>query len=312
LALFLTVSVLHAETLRLAVWHEALSRTGPGLLLRDLKKGDPVATAMAEAVRVADADILVLTKIDYDAGGLALSVFADMAAGYGDQMPLRPNTGLPTGVDLNGDGTSGGYADAQSYGRFPGEGGMAVLSRFPVDWVGVQSFGGLLWKDLPGTHITAGDAGYDLQVLSSGGHWVVPIKVGGSTLTLMIGHSMTPVFDGPEDRNGRRNLDELRLWAQIIGDLQGPFVFAVNTNLDPDRGDGYRDAMAGFLATSGLQDPVPGLPTAHWERPGPMRVSYLLPSADLRVEGARIWPVLPGFRHSLITLDIALPEKRLP
>jgi hypothetical protein len=312
LALFLTVSVLHAETLRLAVWHEALSRNGPGLLLRDLKKGDPIAAAMAEAVRMAEPDILVLTKIDYDASGLALSVFADMAGGYGNQMPLRPNTGVPTGLDLNGDGTSGGYADAQSYGRFPGEGGMAVLSRFQLDRDGIQSFGGLLWKDLPGTHITSTDAGYDLQVLSSGGHWVVPIWVGGSTVTLMIGHSMTPVFDGPEDRNGRRNLDELRLWEQIISDLQEPFVFAVNTNLDPDRGDGYRDAMAGFLATSGLQDTVPGFPTAHWERPGPMRVSYLLPSADLKVDGARVWPVLPGFSHSLITLDIVLPDTPQP
>jgi hypothetical protein len=239
-------------------------------------------------------------------------MFSDMAGGFGDQLPLRSTTGVPTGVDLNGDGKTGGPADAQSYGRFPGEGGMAVLSRVPVDRDAVLSFGDLLWRDLPGTHMTAEDAGTDLQLLSSGGHWVVPVSVNGLVLSLLIGHSMTPVFDGPEDRNGRRNLDELRLWQQIIEDLDGPFAFAVNTNLDPDRGDGYRDAMAGFLETSGVQDPVPGIETAHWEKPGPMRVSYLLPSADLRVMASRVWPVLPGFSHSLITLDIVLPNTPQP
>lgn len=296
----------------MALWHEALSRKGPGLLLRDVQKGDPVAQAMADAVRAADPDILVLTKIDFDAGGLALAAFADLSGGYDHQLPLRPNTGVPTGVDLNGDGRTAGFADAQSFGRFPGEGGMAVLSRYAVDREAVQSFGGVLWKDLPGTHMVPEDVGYDVQILSSGGHWVVPIKVKGAVLRLLVGHSMTPVFDGPEDRNGRRNLDELRLWEQVIGDLDGTFVFAANTNLDPDRGDGYRDAIAGFLASPRVQDPLPGIVTAHWDRPGPMRVSYLLPSADIGIAAARVWPVLPEFRNSLITVDIVLPPPSQP
>lgn len=311
--MLLFVGVASADTLRLALWHEALSRDGPGLLLRDLVKGDAVAEAMAGALRAADADIVVLTKIDFDAAGQALGAFADLVGGYGYRVPLWSNAGIPTGVDLDGDGRSGDPEDAQSYGRFPGEGGLAVLSRRPVIRDGVQSFNDLLWRDLPDAHVLPADRGLEVQRLSSGGHWVVPIAPGGDhSLTLLIGHSNTPVFDGPEDRNGRRNLDELRLWSQILSGIAGPVVFAANTNLDPERGEGYRGAMAEFLLNSGLQDPVPGVPTAHWDRPGPMRVSYLLPSVGLEVVDAKVWPVLPELRHSLITLDIRWPPSAQP
>lgn len=299
--------------MRLALWHEALSRDGPGLLLRDLQKGDAVAQTMAGALRDADADIVVLTKVDFDAGGLALTIFADLAGGYDHRLALRPNTGIPTPLDLNGDGRRGRPEDTQSHGRFPGQGGLALLSRVPILDDGVRSYTDFLWADLPGSHMAAGDPGHAVQRLSSGGHWVVPVRVAkDAALPVLIGHSTTPVFDGPEDRNGRRNLDELHLWDRIIEELPGAFVFAANTNLDPERGEGYRGAMAAFLARPGLQDPLPGLATAHWDRPGPMRVSYLLPSAGLKIAGARVWPVLPGFRHSLLTLDILLPEPAQP
>lgn len=302
-----------AETMRVALWHEALSRAGPGLLLRDLQKGDAFARTMAAAIRDTAPDILVLTEIDFDAEGRALSVFAEMTGGYPYQMPLRPNTGVPTGMDLNGDGTTNGAEDGQAFGRFPGQGGSAVLSRFPIETDAATSFGDMLWADLPGTHMTGADAGRDAQRLSSGGHWVVPVSLPkGGVVSLLVGHSTPPVFDGPDDRNGRRNLDELRLWRQISGTMAGPMIFAANTNLDPDRGDGYREAMAAFLAEAGFADPVPGQPTAHWERPFPMRVSYLLPSSDLGVIAAQVWPVLPDHRHSLITIDIRLPDPALP
>jgi hypothetical protein len=32
----------------------------------------------------------------------------------------------------------------------------------------------------------------------------------------LVSHSTLPVFDGPEDRNGRRNFDEIRFWADYI------------------------------------------------------------------------------------------------
>ncbi|HAR51677.1 MAG TPA: endonuclease, partial [Roseovarius nubinhibens] len=39
-----------ADTLRLATWNVELSRAGPGILLRDLRRGDAQADAVADAV----------------------------------------------------------------------------------------------------------------------------------------------------------------------------------------------------------------------------------------------------------------------
>ena len=44
-----------------------------------------------------------------------------------------------------------------------------------------------------------------------------PIDVGrGRDVHFLVSHPTPPVFDGPEDRNGRRNFDEIRFWADYI------------------------------------------------------------------------------------------------
>ena len=279
--------------------------------------------AIAQALRSADADIIVLTKMDYDATGAAVTELSNMVdGGYTDLLPLRSNAGLPTGLDLDGDGRLGEPEDTQAFGWFPGQEALAVLSRFSILRSEIRSFNELLWRDIPGSHAEQADSGLGVQRLSSGGHWVVPVRVptnagGDRVLTLLIGHAGPPVFDGPEDRNGRRNLDELRLWQQIMHGAQGPapkppFAFMANTNLDPERGEGNRSAMAEFLADPRVQDPLPGQITAEWDRPGPMRVSYLLPSSDVGVHAAAVWPSLPEEQHRLITLDITLPNMPSP
>ena len=47
-------------------------------------------------------------------------------------------------------------------------------------------------------------------------HWDVPIRVGGEIVHFLVSHPTPPVFDGLEDRNGTRNSDEIRLWADYI------------------------------------------------------------------------------------------------
>lgn len=285
--------------------------------MRDLLKQDAALVAAADALSDADADIIVLTRFDYDGSGTTLRAFADLVdGGHIHVQALRSNAGIPTPYDMDGDGRLGEAEDAQSFGWFPGQEALAVLSRLPLDSDGLQSFNDVLWRDFPGTLMTDADAGRDDQRLSSGGHWVVPVflssDVGGASVSLLVGHAGPPVFDGPEDRNGRRNRDELRLWDRIIADLDGPIVFMANTNLDPDRGDGYRDAMAEFLALDRLTDPLPGQITAHWQKPGPMRVSYILPSLEFGIRAARVWPVRGDEQHSLITVDLTLPNTTLP
>ena len=323
-----------AEDLRIATYHAELSRDGPGLLLRDIRREDPQVEAAARVVAHADPDVLLLLGIDYDYDLAALAAFADRVAAAGAVYPyrlaLRPNTGRATGLDLDGDGRRGGPRDAQGYGRFAGEGGMAVLSRHPIDAAGVRDFSGLLWRDLPGAILPDGMAAeiQDVQRLSTTGHWDVPIQLAGvGTLRLLAWHATPPVFDGPEDRNGRRNHDEAALWLRLLdGTLPAapptsPFVLLGDANMDPSRSEGRPDAMRLLLAHPGLQDPRPtgagGLATADFPEPGGpgrTRADYVLPSAGLTVTAAGVvWPedgdpllavVQAASRHRLVWVDI--------
>lgn len=85
-------------------------------------------------------NVLVLSDFDYDndldfdldLDGLAFAAFADMFEGrYPFMFARTPNAGLATGYDIDGDGRTGDARDAQGYGRFAGDGGLAILSRFP-------------------------------------------------------------------------------------------------------------------------------------------------------------------------------------
>ncbi|SNR37887.1 endonuclease/exonuclease/phosphatase family protein [Puniceibacterium sediminis] len=321
--LLLTLSLLFptptgADTLRVATWHANLSRKGPGLLLRDVSAGkDAEIPAILQGLALLDADVLLLSDIDYDLDLQALTALRDRLAQDGPAYPhlfaRRPNTGRPTGLDLDGDGRLGGPRDAQGFGYFNGQGGLAILSRLPIDADGVTDLSDLLWRDLPGSQMAADDPGAEIQRLSTTAHWDVPVILRqGKRLNLLVYHATPPVFDGPEDRNGRRNADELRLWQHYLdGALaqtppKGSFILLGNANLDPLRGDGLHHVMQAFLNDPRLRDPAPDTITANWPAPGPgpMRVSYALPSADLRVINAGQGdPVGP---HRPIWIDIEI------
>jgi hypothetical protein len=319
-----------AAPLRIATFNAELSRDGPGLLLRDVRsEQDPQVEAAAAVVAQTHPDILVLTGFDYDYGLEALGAFAARikAAGgpdYAERFALRPNTGMPTGLDLDGDGRLGGYADAQGFGMFSGQGGIAILSRWPLgEPVDYSAF---LWRDLPGALIDGGGLSAEvaaIQRLSTTGHWAVPVELpDGTSLTLLTYLASPPVFDGPEDRNGRRNHDETAFWSRLLdGALpypapKPPFVIAGDANLDPVDGDGRAEALIALLEDPRLQSVDPAsaggseaarvqtgvnlghrgdasLDTADWpdDGPGNLRVDYVLPSADLGVTGAGVfWP----------------------
>lgn len=306
----------------MAVFAAPLSRAGPGLLLRDILRGEDQAMAAAAIIRAAAPDILLLAEFDHDAGLAALRAFAEVAGGYPHVFALRSNAGMPTGLDMDGDGRSGDARDGQGYGRFSGDGGMALLSRWPINAETVQDFTPLLWRDLPGATLPQVDGApfpspeaQAVQRLSSTGHWVVPVEAPGGPLLILAHAATPPVFDGPEDRNGLRARDELRLWAVWLDGALGPrpdlpFVLLSKTNLDPVDGEGDNTAMAAVLARADLQDPSPTSPgaraaadpghsgdpaldTADWSdgSPGNLRVSYALPSRHWEVLAAGvIWP----------------------
>ena len=142
-------------------------------------------------------------------------------------------------------------------------------------------------------------------------------------LTLMAIDAAPPVFDGPEDRNGARNADQIRLLQKVLdGNVgrppEGDFVILGNLNLDPERGQGRRDVVRALLRDLRLRDPRPRddagrLATADWRDPvpGDLRVDYVLPSAELGVLDAGVlWPQdVAGAsegasRHALVWVDI--------
>jgi hypothetical protein len=173
-----------ADVLRIATYNADLSAPGPGLLLHDLRKEDlpPQRAAVVAVIAALDADVLVLTGVDYDLRGEALAALEQRLAAAGSPYPyrlaLKPNTGVATGRDLDRNGQLGEPRDAQGWGRFAGEGGIAVLSRLPIG-PDVRDFSGFLWADLPGNLMPEDDPARDLQRLHTTGAYEVPIVLKG-------------------------------------------------------------------------------------------------------------------------------------
>lgn len=279
-------------------------------MLRDLQRDDAQIDAITAIIQAVNPDILLLSDIDHDHDGFALTALGARLE-YPYHFTATPNAGLMTALDLDQNGKLGEPRDAQGYGRFPGDGGMAVLSRWPIG--AVTDLSDMLWTDLPGA-APPPDWPADvlaIQRLSSVNHWIVPIQHPDGVLHLMAFSATPPVFDGPEDRNGLRSADELRLWTHIL-DTSPPddFVIIGNANLDPVDGDGIRTAMQSFLSDPRITDPQPSstggeiaqspghlgnpaLDTADWaeEGPGNLRVSYVLPASTWRIKDAGVfWP----------------------
>lgn len=307
-----------ADSLRVATFHSGLWRKGPGLLLRDILRREDQVDAAAEVIRRNAPDILLLTSFDHDYNLVAAKAFRDLLNEKGLHYPHlfanQPNSGQPTGLDLDGDGRLAEPEDAKGYGAFIGQGGMVILSRLPLIVDQAQNFSHILWKDFP-RHQIPQEMSKTVRAtlpLSSVGHWAVPVETEAGHLVLLAFHAQTPVFDGPEDRNGRRNADEIRFWQLYLTGAFGPapqgrFVLLGDANLDPDDGEGRKSAIRALLADPRFQDPRPSSPgarlagsghaleqnTVDWPDPTPgnLRVDYVLPSADLKVVGSGVdWP----------------------
>jgi len=298
-------------------------------------------------IATVQPDVILLQNIDYDHDLLALSALRDRVAAHGHSMihvfARPPNTGIATGFDMNGDGHVELPKDAQSFGEFEGQGGMAVLSRFAIQENSVQDFSQVLWKDITAALLPKTEDGpfpskeaLDVQRLSSTGHWIVPIKTERGMIHLFAFHAGPPVFDGPEDRNGRRNHDEIVFWQKVMdgkmGEVPEPFVVLGNANLDPLDGEGRKEAIRSLLTDPRLQDPQPrrpqliagtakhsGDPTLHtvaWplDGPGHKRVSYILPDISFSIVASGVyWPLgdsaageiaAKASRHRLVWVDV--------
>ena len=276
-----------AETLRIATYNTDLSADGPGVLLHDLGRDpDETLTAVIAVIQATRPDVLLLTQFDHDAKGRALTAFRDLLRSgprgidYGHVFAPPVNAGVPSGADFDGDTMLMGPDDALGYGKFPGDGGMAVLSRLPIDRDAARTFNNLHWRDLPDALLPVHPDGApwpDVATqaamrLSSRAHWDVPVILpDGGRLHLLATNPTPPLFDGPEARNQRRNHDEIAFWSRYLDgtafpDDQGrtatapdaPLVVLGDLNADPNDGAGLRDGIAGLLSHPRLRDARPG------------------------------------------------------
>jgi hypothetical protein len=265
-----------ASIIRIATFNCSLNRATEGGLRRDLATPDDVqARAVAEIIQRVSPDILLLQEFDYDAAGAALRSFQAnyLARGQNGAAPIgfahwfvaASNTGVPSGLDFDNDGRVEGGADALGFGEFPGQYGMVLLSRFPIDGRRARTFRKFLWRDMPGAAPPPGWYSADelaVLPLSSKSHWDVPVRIGKVTLHVLASHPTPPAFDGAEDRNGLRNHDEVRFWndylngAMYARDDAGrraafrgeSFIVMGDQNSDPADGDSLQDAIRALIS----------------------------------------------------------------
>lgn len=291
------------SSIRIATYNTAMNRKKAGELQKELAGGkSKQAQAIAEVIQRVRPDILLINEIDYDKDSKTAMSFIKEYLGkaQGDLKPIEfkhhyigpVNTGVKTGIDLDKNDKTTDPNDAFGYGVFPGQYGMLVLSNLEIDKDNVRSFQKFLWKDMPGAlwpivpetkKSYYSDEAKKIFRLSSKNHWDVPIKVGDKTIHLLASHPTPPVFDKEEDKNGRRNHDEIRIWKDYIANkadylyddtgIKGGlgkgahFVIAGDLNADPMDGDQAMGAIQQLLEHE-LVNPVAPKSTggAYWAK----------------------------------------------
>jgi hypothetical protein len=272
---------------RFSTFNASLNRFFEGQLDSDLSTpNNQQARNVAETIQRYRPDVLLINEFDYWAQNpqrpvvrfrdnyLEVSQNGAEPIDYPYSFIAASNTGIPSGKDLNNNGVvvttplAPGYGDdAFGFGEFPGKFGMVVYSRYPIDTDAVRTFQLFRWKDMPGNLIPTPfyfPDEVEILRLSSKSHWDIPIRIGKKTVHFLVSHPTPPVFDGPEDRNGRRNNDEIRFWADYIspsasgyiyddegvrGGLKGGelFVIAGDQNSDPLDGDSIPGSIQQLL-----------------------------------------------------------------
>lgn len=281
------------EPIRFATFNASLNRNSEGELITDLStQNNTQAQNVAEIIQRSNPDVVLINEFDFDSNGTAAQLFQEnylsksqngaSPVDYSYRYVAAANTGIASGFDLDNNGTAvtnpdqPGYGnDAFGFGNFPGQFGMVLYSKYPIDTDNIRTFQNFLWKDMPGALLpddpntpTANDwyspAELEALRLSSKSHWDVPINIDGKIIHALVSHPTPPVFDGDEDRNGKRNHDEIRFWSDYITPGQGnyiyddsnkvggltpqaSFVIMGDQNADPFDGDSTNNAILQLL-----------------------------------------------------------------
>jgi hypothetical protein len=274
--------------IRFATFNASVNRNAAGQLVTDLSTGtDPQLRNVAEIIQRVRPDVLLVNEFDFypdeqaarlfQRNYLSVSQHGAKPIEFGFRFVKPSNTGIASGKDLDNDGQvvttpgTGAYGnDSFGFGEFPGKFGLAVFSRLPIDYRKARTFQLFKWKDMPGALLPDDPATpavpkdwyspdeLDIFRLSSKSHWDVPIEVGhGQRVHFLVSHPTPPVFDGPEDRNGTRNHDEIRFWADYIDPSASGYIYD-----DNGRRGGLGRGQHFVIAADMNADPVDGDSTA--------------------------------------------------
>lgn len=349
---------------------------------------------LAEVIQRVHPNVLLVNEIAYDMPGGPDVVegdqpgqngqrFAELYLGVSQAAGLEPlhmrafmapvNTGVPSGLDMDHDGTvtksfppvskSNASApppepddagrkygnDCWGFGTFPGQYGMALLvdERLLIEDAKIRTFRLMPWDYMPGAFLPPASDGTgswftDEQKekvrLSSKSHWDVPVSIpNGAVVHFLCSHPTPPAFDGAEQRNKRRNHDEIRFWADYIegqsyivddADVGGglarraSFVILGDLNADPAKGNAFKDPIKTVLGSVERlnTDDVPraSVETVQLEPTDTssfrLRVDYVLPSKDLEVRKSGVWRDAPSLGkgtfpsdHFPVWMDLSVP-----
>lgn len=258
---------------RFATFNIAMGLESEGELYGRLVSGnDDALKKVAAIIQKVRPDVLLLNEFDrfeLDASLIFINQylgepqFGNDPINYSHALDGAVNTGEKSGLDLNGNGILAEPQDAWGFGRFDGQYGMLVLSRFPLNLN--RSFRHFKWKDMPNALAPSGADGaawYPQEIweklrLSSKSHWDVDVAIDGESVHFLVSHPTPPVFDGPEDRNGTRNHDEIRFWADYVDPKRSAYIY------DDSGIPGGLPANTHFVIAGDLNaDPVDGDSTA--------------------------------------------------
>jgi hypothetical protein len=321
---------------------------------------------IAEIIQRVNPDIILLNEFDrVDDNTTNIHYFINKYLGksqhnqktinypYFYQGPV--NTGVKINADINHDGKHNkSPVDTHGFGQFIGQYGMVLLSKYPIDEKAIRTFQHFKWHDMPNALKPVNpetkkswftEKTWEKLRLSSKSHWDIPVKIDNQTIHILASHPTPPVFDGPENRNGKRNHDEIRFWFDYINGEQGAYIYDDNHNKSPFganqrfiiMGDQNASVLEGaaimtktsqgiiaLLNSDKIQDPLPSSlggathqegnlnsknHTAYWG----MRADYVLPSKfgfSLKNSGV-FWPTKNEETYRLIKDRQASSDHRL-
>ena len=287
----------------------------------------------------------IASGFDFDNDGVAVTEPPD----------LPPASADPESRRQTAEGRAYG-ADNWGFGTFPGQYSMALLVREDLHILEDQArtFQLLPWSALPGALAPVdpetGEPWYSPEEwaefrLSSKSHWDVPVRLpSGAVVHFLISHPTPAAFDGDEQRNQKRNHDEIRFWADYLsgadyiyddsgesGGLapEASFIIMGDLNADPQKGSSFNNPMGRLIlnhprvqgdfipvARAAGVDPewaeLEKTDTAQWG----MRIDYVLPSRDIEIrDGAIERPATDAAcvsDHFPVWLDLTVPAAWVP